>query len=220
MANDYVPRPDGNFDTWQANFVSYVSANMAALGLVAGDITPLTTAQTAWTTAYGGHTTAAAAAEAARQTKDDRRGDYEGVIRPLVRRLQAGPTVTDTQRQAMGVTVRDTQPTPVGPPTSRPVGRVDSGQRLRHTVHFADEATPTSKAKPAGATGCEIWVKIGTAPVDPAELTFLALDTNSPYVTEFAGADGGKTAHYMLRWVNPRSEKGPWSETVSATIGA
>jgi len=27
-------------------------------------------------------------------------------------------------------------------------------------------------------------------------------------------------AHYMLRWVNTRGQKGPWSETASATIGA
>ena len=31
---------------------------------------------------------------------------------------------------------------------------------------------------------------------------------------------GGKTAHYMLRWVKTSGEKGPWSETVSATITA
>ena len=35
-----------------------------------------------------------------------------------------------------------------------------------------------------------------------------------------ATMDANKVAHYMLRWVNTRGEKGPWSETVSATIGA
>jgi len=37
---------------------------------------------------------------------------------------------------------------------------------------------------------------------------------------DFAGADGGKNANYLLRWVNPTGEKGPWSETATATIGA
>lgn len=69
--------------------------------------------------------------------------------------------------------------------------------------------------------GCEIWVKVGDpAPTDPSQLSFLALDTASPYVAEYDGADAGKTAHYMLRWVNTREEKGPWSQTVSATIPA
>ncbi len=39
-------------------------------------------------------------------------------------------------------------------------------------------------------------------------------------VAHYSGADGGQTAHYMLRWVNTTGEKGPWSETASATIGA
>ena len=61
--------------------------------------------------------------------------------------------------------------------------KVDTSQRLRHELSFADEATPT---------------RTGT----------------------LGGADGGKTAHYMLRWENTRGEPGPWSETASATIGA
>jgi hypothetical protein len=47
-----------------------------------------------------------------------------------------------------------------------------------------------------------------------------ALDTATPYVVEYTSADAGKTASYMLRWVNTRDEKGPWSQTVSATITA
>ena len=85
-----------------------------------------------------------------------------------------------------------------------------------------DESTPTSKAKPKGVMGCEIWVKVSPAgdppPVGADGLTFLTLDTASPYIAEFDGADGGKTAHYMLRWVRSNGDKGPWSETVSATI--
>ena len=217
---DYIPPSDGQFDAWQTNFTSYVSVNQAAPGLLPADVTPLTDAQTAWTPAYSGHATAQAAAEAAREDKDGKRTAFEGVIRPLVKRLQASTTVTDTQRQAMGITVRDTTPTPVGPPTTRPVATVDTSERLRHVIEFTDEATPTSKARPAGVMGCEIWVKIGTTPVDPSELTFLAVDTRTPYTADFPGADGGKTAHYMLRWVSTRGEKGPWSATASATIGA
>ena len=52
------------------------------------------------------------------------------------------------------------------------------------------------------------------------QLMFLAVDTRTPYTTDFDGADGGKQAHYMLRWVNTRGETGPWSETATATIGA
>ena len=219
---DYIPSSDGDFDAWQANFITYASANAAALGLdPLVDIPPLTAAQTTWTTDRAAHTAAQAAAEAARQAKDAGRGGLEGVIRPLVARLQASGDVDDTERQALGITVRDTIPTPVVPPLTRPVASVDTSERLQHTISFADEATPTRKAKPKGVRGAQIWVKIGDpAPVDPSELTFLATDTRTPYLAEFDGADAKKVAHYMLRWESTRGETGPWSETASATIGA
>ena len=58
------------------------------------------------------------------------------------------------------------------------------------------------------------------APVSGDELSFVSKDTASPYTAEFDGGDGGKTAHYMLRWVKTNGDKGPWSETISATITA
>ncbi len=70
--------------------------------------------------------------------------------------------------------------------------------------------------------GCEIWVKVTAVgepvPTSADQLSFVTLDTASPYIVEYDGADGGKTAHYMLRWVKSSGDKGPWSETVSATI--
>jgi hypothetical protein len=57
-------------------------------------------------------------------------------------------------------------------------------------------------------------------PADPDELTLLAVDTRTPYTTDFNGADAGKTGHYMLRWVTTTGAKEPRSETASATVGA
>jgi len=70
----------------------------------------------------------------------------------------------------------------------------------------------------------------GPPPVDPGELEFLAVDpvtryasragTRAPYTRDYAAAQGGKPANYMLRRVNSKVETGPWSETATATIGA
>ena len=46
------------------------------------------------------------------------------------------------------------------------------------------------------------------------------MDTRTSYVAAYPGEDGGKTTHYMLGWLATTGEKGPWSETASATIGA
>ena len=109
----------------------------------------------------------------------------------------------------------------VAAPTTRPVATIDTTQRMQHTVTFVDELTPASRAKPDGVMGCEIWMKVdGPPPTDPSELKYLATDTRTPYVVEFDGAQAGKIAYYMLRWVSTRGEQGPWSQTVSATITA
>ena len=217
----YIPHADPAFDTWQQNFITYLGAHYTDLGLAPEEIVPPITAQTTWTSDYAAHATAQAAAQSARQAKDDARTAFEDAIRSLVRRLQASPDVDDTEREAMGITVADTTATAAAEPASRPLVSVDTSQRLRHVIAFVDENTPTRKAKPKGVMGVELWVKIGDpVPTDPAELTFLAVDTRTPYTADYGGEDGGKTAHYMLRWVNTTGEKGPWSETASATIGA
>ena len=221
MANDYIPRGDADFNAWQANFVTYANANLANLGLAIPDLMSILSAQGAWTPSLTAHVAAQANAQSARATKDGNRTVLESLIRALVRRLQASSSVSDAEREALGITVPDLGAAAAASPSTRPICQVDTSQRLRHTIDFTDESTPTRKAKPAGVMGAEIWVKIGpTPPVDPSELTFLAVDTRTPYTTDFDGADGGKQAHYMLRWVNTRGETGPWSETATATIGA
>ena len=69
--------------------------------------------------------------------------------------------------------------------------------------------------------GAQIWCAVGpTPPADPKLYQFAALDTATPYLLRHDAADGGKIAHYIVRWVNTQNQFGPWSETVSATIGA
>lgn len=216
---DYIPSSDPEFTIWQENFLSYVIANLDALGLKDADVVSLKDSQGAWTTAYSNHTKAQATAESVRQTKAASRKSYETSVRSLVRRLQGMPNLTDAQRAGMQISLRETA-RPAGlAPQSRPVVQVDTSQRLRHTISFSDEATPDSRAKPAGIHGCEVWAKIGDpAPTDGKGLVFLGLDTRTPYVAEYDGEHAGQPVYYMLRWVNAKGEAGPWSQTVSATI--
>lgn len=219
--SDYIPQTDGHFDSWQKNFLIYASAHVADLGLTPADIAPLTALQTAWTTEYTAHTAAQNAARAAREAKENALLAYENAIRLLVRQLQASPHVTDDERRALGITVKDEARTitTAKAAATRPIGIVDTSERLRHTIRFYDEATPNKRAKPEGVMGCEIWVKIGDPlPMDGSQCIFLGLDTASPYVAEYEGKNAGLKAHYMLRWVTTRGDKGPWSETISATI--
>lgn len=217
---DYIPGPDADFQAWVANFVTYANAHLVDLDLDAADMLPITTGQTAFNTAFAEQIAARTAAQGATQSKDDRRADLTAAVRPLVRRLQASPDVTDAEKAALGITVA-AEPSPIGPPTSAPTCVIECGSRLQHTLRFADETTPNRKAKPAGVLGVEIWNKVGDEPpTGEAELRFVAVDTSSPFVVNFNSAEGGKTAFYWLRWVSPTGERGPWGEQSQATIAA
>lgn len=218
---DYIPPSDDAFNAWQAVFNTFLQANIVALGLSVTDpdVIAMGPTQANWTTSYAAHNNAQNAAQAARQTKDLNKADYIALIRRIVGRLQNNVAVSDAERASLGITVPDTTPTPVGVPTTRPVLTADTSQRLQITVGFADEGTPTSKAKPVGVMGCEVWVKLGgTPPTDLNVCQFLTLDTRTPHRTDFTGAEANQTAHFIGRWVNTRGEKGPLSETVSATV--
>ncbi len=166
MATAYIPRPDGSFDAWQANFVAYVAGHWSELGLPSSTVTTLNVASIDWGKKYEEHVAARAAAASARTLKDANRADFDKLIREVAQRIQGFPNTSDAHRAGLGITVRDAVPTPVGPPTTRPLVRVDFSKRLQHRIAYSDEATPTRRAKPSGVMGAEVWVNIA-APASP-----------------------------------------------------
>ena len=94
-------------------------------------------------------------------------------------------------------------------------------ERFQRTVYFSDSDS-LCKTNPKGISSLfrpsELAKADSTSLNDPAECQFVAPNTNSPYLNHFACADVGKTAHYLLRWVSTRGDKGPRSEIPSATI--
>ena len=216
---DWIPDPDGDFDTWVANFVTVVTAAPANYGLTAAQVAPLAGLLAAWVAALADQDAKQKVAEAATDAKDTARLALEALVRELIGIFQQIKAVTDAAKLAAGAPVHDTIKTPVPPPTTAPVGRVEIKNRLEHIMHFVDSATPTSKAKPAGVRGCQIWMKIGgTAPASESEMQFVISDPKTPHKIEFQAADAGKTVYYWLRWENTKGIPGPWSAVVTATI--
>ncbi len=63
----YMPRADALFNTWITAFMTYATANLAALGInpLSAEWTNLVAAYADWQTAYPDHITAQNAAQAA-----------------------------------------------------------------------------------------------------------------------------------------------------------
>lgn len=218
--SDYIPQNDAEFNLWQSSLVEITETNLAAWGIPATDFTTLKTDQALWADAFSKTSNKQNRTSADVQAKTEVRAGYEKHLRSFVAEWLANNSkVANSDRERMGLTVKSGTRTPKPAPSTFPVGIIDFSVRLQHTIHFSDEATPRSKAKPAGVHGCEIWMKIdGDAPQDATELSFLCTETSSPHTKTYEGKIAGKTVYYWLRWVNTRGEYGPWSNMVSAMV--
>ena len=218
---DYIPAPDAEFDSWQANWVTYAAADSVPLGLnPLVDIPAIRAAQTAWDTHYDGHLTAQAAAQAARAAKDAGRATYVALLRSFSRQIQMRSDTTDEQRGGMGITIPDTEPTPVPAPTTAPVLNIVASERLRHVVEASKTAPEGGgPGKPPGVRGVQLWRKIGDpAPARESDLQFAAEFTRTRMTLDYQMTQGGQTVYYQARWVSARGDTGPWGELVSATV--
>lgn len=239
MPVDYIPRADGEFDSWQLNFLTYLAAHGFSLGIGAADIILLQQAQADWTAGYEGlqrleAERAAMAAEKARARKA-----YTDRIRSAAQRIQARPQTTNEDRKSLGIRVRDATRTASAPPRSRPLVEASMAERLQHRVRVLNESAASGsgragagaggtggklrRAKPKGTIGAELFVALtqprAAAPADPALYRYISLVTDATALVEFTAPDAGQTAHYIARWISTRGAKGPWSETASATVG-
>lgn len=219
MAN-YIPQNDAEFNLWQLSLTEIIEPNLTLWSIPADDFTALKAFQAIWITAFAKASNKQNRTRADVQAKVDAREQFTTRIRQFVAQwLTNNPKVPNSDRERMGLNIKQNGHKPVPVPTSCPVGNVDFSVRLKHTINYADEATPRSKAKPAGVHGCEVWTKIdGSAPVEASELDYLATNTSSPFSTTFEGKNAAKNVYYWLRWVNTRGEPGPWSRNINAMV--
>ena len=173
-ATDYVPANDAEFLAWSTNFFAVLNANLATVGLVATDVTPITTAQAAYSTSVGDQVTKQAALDGAIATKKTRRTAYEPPLRALVKRIQAHPGMTDGLRAQLGITVPSKTRRRKSPGPELPLLRLEP-RPSQVVVHF--------ELKPAWALGCNIYRK----KAGEVDFSLIAFDTATPYIDTITG---------------------------------
>ena len=224
MSTSYIPQSDSGFDAWLTNFSSLITADPATYGLTAPDAVDIAAERTAYHAAYVTATTPETRTSPTVAAKDQAKAHALAVVRPFAVAISLNAGVTNENKEAVGVTVRKTTPTPIPPPVTQPVLVLVAGTPGAHQLRYYDTSTPTTKAKPFGAIGVEIWRAVGTvAAVDPEQSRYYATWTKSPNVSTFAPSDVGKTVTYFARWVTRSgaggvSVPGPWSAPLVLTV--
>lgn len=213
----YLPTADLMYQAFVVNFAALLTADPAAYGEDAASALIVQTAVDDFVAAMTLATDPTTRTSPTIADKDYKRALCTARMRPVAMRINALASVTDLQREALGLTVRKTDKTPVPPPATAPSLAVIAITPGINKLAIADETTPTSKAKPAGVTGCEIFRAVGAVPaVDPAAASYFARTTKTPVSLSTAGTTPGQTVTYFARWTTRSgpsgvAQHGPWS---------
>ncbi len=224
MQPPYLPAQDAAFDSWFNNFSTLITGSPTTYGLIAGDATTIAASFTAWNAAYLLAVTPATRTSVTIAGKDAQRTLSEAVIRPYATAISRNPAVLNSDKIDVGVNLPNSGRTPVPPPLTVPALSLVTAIHFLHTLAYRDTSTPTTKAKPQGAIGVELWRVIATAPATDVNLASqVGVFTKSPNSIGYTAPDVGKTATYWGRWVTRsgpggQAQVGPWSAPLSVGI--
>jgi hypothetical protein len=217
MANSFLPDQDQDLEAWANNFDTRITATPTAFGLVAGDATAFHSLAADFTAKLAAAVNPATRTKVTVAQKDISRAALKAKARSLAKIVNAYPPITNAQRADLGLTIRDTTPTPVPPPATKPLLAVDPDGTLR----LVDETMPDRRGKPSGVRGAVVFTKIdGPAPTDPDDAKFSILATRFRAALPIPGGSNGKTLWVLAQWFNERGELGPVSAVASTTIAA
>lgn len=216
----YIPAKDADLDNWATNFSTLITASPATYGLTSGDASAIAAVYTTWHTDYLIVTSPTTKTMASVAAKNAAKISLLATIRPYAQNIGLNAGVTTSNKVALGINPRTSTPTPITAPTTYPVLGITQTLALQAVLTYRDQmASPTSKAKPYGAIGTQIFATASVTPItDPSALNFITQATKSPLLIAWQSADVGKKAYYAARWVTRAGLVGPWSAIISFTI--
>lgn len=213
----YIPPKDADFDVWLQNFSVLLTANPTDYGLVAGDAVIVAAEYTNWHPKFLAATNPATRTAPTVAAKDGARVQATGVVRPYATQISRNPAVSDLLKLGIGVNLPNNAPVPVPPITDVPSLILQPSATGLTQIQYRSSGDPTSKAKPFGAIGLEVWRDIGTvAATSPEQCTLFATLTKTPQALSNAPAVNGQIMTFFARWTTRSgpagvAQKGPWS---------
>jgi hypothetical protein len=220
MANDYLPARDANLANWTANFHALTTASPTTYGLTSAQATGYATNDSIWQAALATATDPSTRTKPSVAAKDAAKANIILLSRQLANVVQSFPTITDTLLSNLGLTVRSTSRPPTPPPATYPLIAAISAQGGQLALRINDQNTPDLRARPFGATACEIWIYTGTTPpTSLAMYSFLGLATRMPAILAYDTSLATKPAYIIGRWTTRRGQVGPWSSVATIVLG-
>ena len=216
----YLPLTDSGLLNWSENFAAQLAPDPTAFGLTMEEVGAYQQLQGNYDLAYTAATNPSTRGKATIATKNQTRKALITESRRLAMIATNYPATTDAQRLALGLTVRDKEPTPVPVPDSSPMVEVREvkNQRITLVLHNAES---TSRAKPEGVRGATVFTYIGAS--TPAELsdwkfegnvTRTLVDLDMP-----ATVPSGSKVWITAFWFNTKGQSGPATPPIYTYLG-
>lgn len=220
MPDSFIPSRESELVTWSNNFNTLINATPVAYGLSSAQTLTFTGMHNAFVSAYQIANDPSTRTPSAIVTKDDAKDVMVDNARDLVGIVQSFPGTTDTQRSDLGITVPDTEPTPIPAPRDPPGLDIVSAVGRTVILRLHDSTSTTSRGKPDGVAGATVFSFVGAAaPVEIDDWKFEGNTTRTSFEVNFdADVVNGALVWFTSFWFNPRAQSGPAALPVSTNI--
>src|SRR5688572_5910823 len=215
-----IPTKDSALAAWSTNADTRLTATPTAFGCTAAQATAYTALHDPFIAAYEAAAAVGARSKSLVAAKDTAKANLLRYAREIYAFVQASLTVTDANKELLGVVVRNPEPSPVPAPATAPVLTVKSVSGRTVKIGLRDAASEERRGKPPGVLGASVFSYVGaTAPADISAWTFegntgrTTIDVVFPS-TVAVGAQVWLTAF----WFNPRKQSGPACTPVSTNV--
>ncbi|MDR0789735.1 MAG: hypothetical protein LBO06_02950 [Bacteroidales bacterium] len=215
---------DANFNVFQTNLMTYLLSKGLAFTITTEETTTGKALQAKWNDSYAKVSNPATKTPVATQAKNDARKDYVKWLRLMVDKYIAGnDKITNDVRRSLGLTVKDTTPTPKPIPTTIPFMEINVQKPLEHSGSlwsntFIGEKRKKQKRPTGVAFALVRWIIADKEPVEIDDMKHIIITSDSKFTLNFAKTDKGKKVYYTACWCNSKGQMGDWGKVVEAII--
>ena len=216
---EFLPRADSALLAYADNFGRLINAAPADYGLMPAVAADYVATQSTFATRLQTSLDPETRGERTVFLKNQAKNALVEATRQIARQIGNTMTVSDDQRQALGLPVRTGERTSIPAPKGAPIlksGRVD-GRTV--TVELLQGAS--RRGKPAGVAGAMVFTFVGpVAPAGMEQWQFAGNVTRPTVELPFGTSASGDTVHVTAYWTNAKGESGPAARVLTINLPA
>ena len=223
LTKDYLPKTDSALLAFATHAVAVLTAHPTDFGVTAAIATELTGRTSAFGSAVQDATNPDTRGKRTVFLKGQARDKLVAYLRSVMKQVTGTMTVTDAQRQQLGLPLPSGHRVPTPPPYVKPVLSV-TGTDGRNVMLEIKQPTGR-RGRPGGVANAMIFVastEVGGKPplIGDAAWQFAMTTTVMNVQIPCGDSDTGDTVHFTAFYCNAKAESGPTANAVSVALPA